>query len=213
MVEVPVLSARPWRVSTAAARLGPGSSDERVVISAIAPRPAGIELAPAPVGAFRALYRRTRFAGGIALCLLSLGACALVARRLSQASWPLQGAEVPLVLLAGGAYLASFGFRGLGWRWLFPSRERPNGARCLAACGAAAARGLVLPFRLDYVVKISVLRRLPGVRVGLDTIAVSIVALGMVDAVAMLPLAASALVTSGPVLRAPLVVVVLFCVG
>ena len=58
-------------------------------------------------------------------------------------------------------------------------------------CGAAAASGVVLPFRLDYVVKIFTLRRLGGVTLGLKTIGVSIVALGMVDAVAMLPLAAS----------------------
>ena len=72
---------------------------------------------------------------------------------------------------------------------------------------------MVLPFRLDYVVKIATLRRLGGVRLGLETIAVSIVALGMVDAVAMLPLAVSALATAGPVLRAPLIVVALFCLG
>jgi hypothetical protein len=142
-----------------------------------------------------------------------VGACALVARRLSDASWPLEGAHAPLVFLAGCSYLAGFGFRAFGWHQLFPSRERPDGARCLAACGAAAASGVVLPFRLDYVVKISTLRRLGGVTVGLETIAVSIVALGMVDAVAMLPLAVSALATSGPVLRAPLIVVVLFCIG
>jgi hypothetical protein len=70
-----------------------------------------------------------------------------------------------------------------------------------------------LPFRLDYVVKIFTLRRLGGVTLGLKTIGVSIVALGMVDAVAMLPLAAYALAVSGPVLRAPMVVVVLFCIG
>ena len=179
-----------------------------------APRSAGME-APAlpPTGAFRSLYRRTRFVGGIAFGFLALGACLLVARRLSDASWPLEGAHVPLVFLAGGAYLASFGFRAFGWHRLFPSHERPDGARCLAACGAAAASGVVLPFRLDYVVKISTLRRLGGVRIGLESIAISIVALGMVDAVAMLPLAVSALATSGPVLRAPLIVVVLFCIG
>jgi hypothetical protein len=115
--------------------------------------------------------------------------------------------------LAGCCYLASFGFRAFGWRQLFPSRERPDGARSLAACGAAAASGVVLPFRLDYVVKISTLHRLGGVTLGLETIAVSIVALGMVDAVTMLPVAVSALATSGPVLRAPLIVVVLFCIG
>jgi hypothetical protein len=110
-------------------------------------------------------------------------------------------------------YLASFGFRAFGWQQLFPSRERPDGARCLASCGAAAASGVVLPFRLDYIVKISTLRRLGGVTLDLKTIAVSIVSLGMIDAVAMLPLAVYALTMSGPVLRAPLIVVVLFCLG
>jgi hypothetical protein len=164
-----------------------------------------------PVGMSR--LAALRLLGGFAFCLLSLGACVLVARYLSDASWPLEGAHVPLVFLVGCSYLASFGFRALGWQLLFPSRERPDRARCLAACGAAAASGVVLPFRLDYVVKISTLRRLGGVRLGLETIAVSIVALGMVDAVAMLPLALFALATSDPVLRAPLIVVVLFCIG
>ena len=158
-------------------------------------------------------HRRRRLLAGFAFCLLPLGACVLVARHLSDASWPLEGAHVPLVFLAGCSYLASFGFRAFGWHRLFPSSERPDGARCLAACGAAAASGMVLPFRLDYVVKISTLRRLGGITLGFETIAVSIVALGIVDAVAMLPLAASALATSGSVLRAPLIVVVLFGIG
>jgi hypothetical protein len=185
------------------------------VIGALAaPRAATVEeLVLPPVGAVWALYRRTRFVGGIAFCLLSLGACLLAARYLTDASWPLEGARIPLVFLAGGAYLASYGFRAYGWHHLFPSRERPDAARCLAACGAAAASGVVLPFRLDYVVKISLLRRLGGVTLGLETIAVSILALGMLDSVAVLPLAVCALATSGPILRAPLIVVVLFCVG
>jgi hypothetical protein len=156
---------------------------------------------------------RWRIVGGVGFTLLSLGACALLARLLSDASWPLDGARTSLVFVAGGCYLASFGFRAFGWQRLFPSDERPDGARCLAACGAAAASGVVLPFRLDYVVKISTLRRLGGVTVSLKTVGISIVALGMVDAVAMLPLAGYALARSGPVLRGPMVVVVLFCVG
>jgi hypothetical protein len=151
--------------------------------------------------------------GGLAFCLLSLGASVLVARHLSDANWPLEDAHVPLVFLAGCSYFAGLGFRALGWHQLFPSRERPDGARCLAACGAAAASGVVLPFRLDLVVKISTLRRLGGVTLKIETIAVSILALGMVDAVAIAPLAATALALSGPVLRAPLIVVVLFCAG
>jgi hypothetical protein len=156
---------------------------------------------------------RWRLVGGLAFSLLSLGACVLVARLLSDASWPLDGARVSLVLFAGGSYFASFGFRALGWQQLFPVGERPDPARALASCGAAAASGVVLPFRLDYAVKISILRTLGGVTLGFKTVAVSIVALGMVDAVAMLPFAVSALATSGQVLRAPLIVVVLFCIG
>jgi hypothetical protein len=180
----------------------------------VAVRPAVVVSRPAAQwGGLRNSPHRRRLLGGLAFSVLSLGAFALVARRLSDASWPLEGAHAPLVLLVGCSYLASFGFRALGWHLLFPSRSRPDRARCLAACGAAAASGVVLPFRLDYVVKIATLRRLGGVTLGLETIAVSLVALGMVDAVAMLPLALCALVTSGPVLRAPLIVVVLFCIG
>ena len=53
----------------------------------------------------------------------------------------------------------------------------------------------MLPFRLDYVVKVSTLRRLGGVRLGLETVGLSIVSLGLVDAVAMLPLAVAAIAT------------------
>jgi hypothetical protein len=151
--------------------------------------------------------------GGIAFCSLALGASFLLARHLTSASWPLQNADVAFVFGAGAAYLASFGFRALGWQRVFPSRQRPDCARCLAACGASAASGTVLPFRLDYIVKISMLHRLRGVTLGLDTIVLSIVTLGMVDAVAMLPLAIVAISTSGVLFLAPLTVVILFCVA
>jgi hypothetical protein len=149
---------------------------------------------------------------GIAFCVLALAVGFLAARRLTTTSWPLQEANVVLVLSASAAYLASFIFRALGWQRLFPG-ERPDRSRCLAACGAAAASGVVLPFRLDYVVKISTLRRLGGVRLGLETVGLSIITLGLVDAVAMLPLAVAAIATSGAIFRAPLVVVLLFCLG
>ena len=134
---------------------------------------------------------------GVAFSVLSIAACALVARRLTSASWPLDGASIVFVTLAGVAYVASFGFRALGWHHLFPERQRPDRARCLAACGTAAASGTVLPFRLDYVVKVAMLRRLGGVRIGLEPIVLSIVLLGLIDAAAMLPLAVSAMASSG----------------
>jgi uncharacterized membrane protein YbhN (UPF0104 family) len=153
-----------------------------------------------------------KIVGGVAFCVLAVMVAVLAGRRLTSTSWPLQEANVILVLAASAAYLTSFVFRALGWQRLFPG-ERPDRSRCLAACGAAAASGVVLPFRLDYVVKISTLRRLGGVRLGLDTVGLSIVTLGLVDAVAMLPLALAAIGTSGAIFRAPLVVVILFCLG
>jgi len=158
------------------------------------------------------IRRRLQIGGGIAFSIVVVGACVLTARRLTTTSWPLAEANLVLVLCASGAYLTSFFLRALGWQRLFPG-DRPDRSRCLAACGAAAASGVVLPFRLDYVVKIWTLRRLGGVRLGLDTVALSIVSLGMVDAVAMLPLAICALTTSDSIFRAPLVIVMLFCLG
>jgi hypothetical protein len=149
----------------------------------------------------------------IVVCAVGVVVGVLVARRITSTSWPLEGARVELALAAGTAYLASFVFRALGWQQLFPATARPARSRCLAACGAAAASGAVLPFRLDYVVKITTLRRLRGVTVGLEVIALSVVSLGLVDAVAMMPLAVAALATSGAIFRAPLAVVLFFCLG
>lgn len=144
---------------------------------------------------------------------LTVAACVLLGQRLTQSSWPLAHARMLLVVLAAVAYFASYVARARGWHRLFPRQQQPEQARCLASVGAAAASGVVLPFRLDYLIKVGTLRRLGGVRVGLEAIALSIVSLGMVDAVAMLPLSISATATSSTSLRGPLVIVVLFGVG
>jgi hypothetical protein len=118
-----------------------------------------------------------------------------------------------LVAGAVALYFMSYVLRALGWRKLFPVAGRPDRARCLAACGAAAATGVVLPFRLDYLVKIGTLRRMRGVKLGLEAIALSIISLGIVDAIAFLPLSISATATSSGSLRLPLIGVVAFGVA
>src|SRR4029077_6542976 len=145
--------------------------------------------------------------------LLTVAAAILVARRLTHASWPLDHAEPALVTAAALSYLASYLFRARGWHRLFPPDECPDQARCLASVGAAAASGAVLPFRLDYLVKVGMLRKLGGIRVGFEAIVLSIVSLGMIDAIAMLPLSISATATSGSALRGPLLIVVVFGIG
>jgi hypothetical protein len=153
---------------------------------------------------------RGRLLAGIGFALVSVVACVLLGQRLTHTTWPLAHARMLLVVFAAGCYFLSFVLRARGWRRLFPAGQQPDQARCLASVGAAAASGVVLPFRLDYLVKIGTLRRLGGVRIGLEAVALSIVSLGMVDAVAMLPLSVSATATSSASFRAPLLIVVAF---
>jgi lysylphosphatidylglycerol synthase-like protein len=156
---------------------------------------------------------RRRLLSGFAFAAFTVGACVLLAKHLTGTSWPLQRAHMGLVGAACTLYLVSYVLRALGWQKLFPQAERPGRATCLAACGAAAASGVVLPFRLDYLVKIGTLRRMRGVKLGLEAIALSIVSLGLVDAVAFLPLSISATATSSSGFRIPLLFVVLFGLG
>ena len=69
--------------------------------------------------------RRLKTAAGVAFCVLAVAVGFLAARRLTSTSWPLQEANVVLVLAASAAYLASFFLRALGWQRLFPG-ERPG---------------------------------------------------------------------------------------
>jgi uncharacterized membrane protein YbhN (UPF0104 family) len=157
--------------------------------------------------------KHRRFLGGAVFAVVTVLACALLGRRLTGSSWPLAHAQVLLVVAAGLCYFVGFVLRARGWRRLFPRDACPDQARCLASVGAAAASGVVLPFRLDYLVKVGTLRRLAGIRLSLEAIALSIVSLGMVDAIAMLPLSISATATSSADLRGPLLIVVIFGLG
>jgi len=153
---------------------------------------------------------RSRLVTGVCFTLVTVTACVLVGRRLTHSSWPLAHAQMLLVGFAAICYFSSFILRARGWHRLFPPEQQPGQAQCLASVGAAAASGVVLPFRLDYLVKVGTLRRLGGVRIGLQAVALSIISLGMVDAVAMLPLSLSATATSAASFRGPLLVVVVF---
>ena len=156
---------------------------------------------------------RRRLVAGIVFAAVTVAALLLVGRRLTTSSWPLAHTRTLLVALATVCYFVSFVLRARGWHRLFPREEQPDQARCLASVGAAAASGVVLPFRLDYLVKIGTIRKLRGVRVGFEAIALSIVSLGMVDAIAMLPLSISATATTSASFRGPLLIVVAFGLG
>lgn len=156
---------------------------------------------------------RRRLVAGLIFAAVTVAACLLVGQRLTTSSWPLAHTRTLLVALATVCYFLSFILRARGWHRLFPREEQPDQARCLASVGAAAASGVVLPFRLDYLVKIGTIRKLRGVRIGFEAIALSIVSLGMVDAIAMLPLSISATATTSTAFRGPLLIVVVFGLG
>jgi hypothetical protein len=157
--------------------------------------------------------RPRRYLFGGAFAVIGVVAGALMARKLTQSSWPLEHAQPLFVVTAALCYFASLVLRARAWQMLFPGAQRPGQAGCLASVGAAAASGAVLPFRLDYIIKVGTLRKLGGIRVSLEAIVLSIVLLGVIDGIAMLPLAVSAIATSSSDLRGPLVIVILFGIG
>jgi ABC-type spermidine/putrescine transport system permease subunit I len=92
---------------------------------------------------------RRRLVAGVLFAAVTVAACLLVGERLTSSSWPLAHTRTLVVALAALCYFVSFIVRARGWHRLFPAEQQPDQARCLASVGAAAASGVVLPFRLD----------------------------------------------------------------
>jgi uncharacterized membrane protein YbhN (UPF0104 family) len=120
---------------------------------------------------------------------LALVAGALTGRFFLEAGWPLGGADVVLVGVAGVLCVLAHAARTLGWRRMFAPDERPELLALVAAGGAATVTSVALPGRLDAVVRVAVVRRFPGARAGLGAVCLSLLLLGMVEAAALTPLA------------------------
>src|SRR6266571_1659647 len=118
-------------------------------------------------------------------------------RHFRRHGWPLQHANVPLVLAAAGLFLAAYAFKAFGWRRLFARSERPSPLTLAAAGGAAAVTGIALPGRFDEAVRIGVVRRLRGKRTGIGALCLSLLLLGLIDSAALSPLAGIAAIISG----------------
>ena len=138
--------------------------------------------------------RRARIAFNVVSAVIAIGVGLLTARHFVANGWPLDHANVLGVLAAGALFLAAFGFKAWGWHRLFRHDQRPGVLGLAAAGGAATVTGLALPGRADEVVRVSVVRRFPGKRVGVGSICLSLVLLGLIDNAALTPLAA---VTAG----------------
>src|SRR5205814_8684758 len=153
--------------------------------------------------------RRARLVFNIVSGVIAVVVGVLTARHFITNGWPLAHAKVFGVRAAGVLFRAAYGFKAWGWSRLFDHENRPTTLGLAAAGGAASVTGLALPGRADEVVRISVVRKFPGRRVGIGSICLSLVLLGLIDNAALAPLAGVAAGVSSPtwLIRAGLIVV------
>lgn len=131
--------------------------------------------------------------------MIALGVTVLAARHFASTGWPLEHADPLLTAAAGLLVVLSYPLKALGWRRVFRPSEAPSAMSLAAANGAASVTGAALPGRFDEVVRIAVIRRYPSCPACVPTLAFSLFVIGLIDAAAMMPIAASAAATTdGP---------------
>jgi uncharacterized membrane protein YbhN (UPF0104 family) len=133
----------------------------------------------------------------------------LAARHFATTSWPLTSGNPGVLVAAGSLLLLAHAFKAYGWRQLFTPDERPKVLALAAGNGGAALIGVVLPGRFDDAMRVAVVRRYPGCPAGVRVLCLSLVMLGLIDSVALAPLAFAAATLPGPgmAMRAALAVV------
>src|SRR6185503_10027139 len=133
----------------------------------------------------------------------------LAAHHFATSSWPLSTGNAGVLVAAGLLLILAQGLKSLGWGRLFAPRERPRTLALLAGNGGAALVGVVLPGRFDDAMRVAIVRRFPGCPAGIRVLCLSLVMLGLIDSVALAPLALAAAVLPGvsSVMRVGLAVV------
>ena len=134
---------------------------------------------------------RVRLATKVLFIVLALGMTGLAGWRFSQAGWPFAHGNVWFIVGAGLLFLLAYPVKAWGWGRLFAAGERPKTSSLAAAGGAAAVTGVALPGRFDDVVRVAVVRRQPNCPAGVRAVVFSLFALGLIDAVALIPLAST----------------------
>jgi hypothetical protein len=140
---------------------------------------------------------------------LSLGLGFLAVRHFATTSWPLSGGQPGVLVAAAVLLLLAQAFKAFGWGRLFTSDERPTPLALAAGNGGAALIGVILPGRFDDAMRIAVVRRYPGCPAGVRALCLSLVMVGLLDSVALAPLAlvAAAFPSAGLGVRIGLLVV------
>ncbi len=140
--------------------------------------------------------RRSRAVVNAASLAAALLLAGFAAQHFARVGWPLAGADLRLVASASVLFLFAYALKAHGWQRLFVPDERPHPLALAAASGAASVTGAALPGRLDDAVRVAILRRHPSCRAGVGTLCLSLFLLGLIDTVALTPLAFTAAAAS-----------------
>lgn len=141
--------------------------------------------------------RRGRLAVSLGFAIVTTVLLAVAGHSLLDSGWPLAHGNPAIVAAAGLLFVLAYAFKAYGWRRLFRANERPGALALAAAGGGASIMGVVLPGRFDEVIRIAIVRRYPGCPVCVRGLCLSLVTLGLIDAVALSPLATAAAVFPG----------------
>jgi uncharacterized membrane protein YbhN (UPF0104 family) len=163
------------------------------------------------VGAYVRLRRsrRGRWAVGVSSGAVTFALAALAAHHFAAMSWPLSSRQPGVLVAAGFLLVLAQALKAFGWGRLFVPSERPTPLALAAGNGGAALVGVLLPGRFDDAMRIAVVRRYPGCPAGVRVLCLSLVMLGLIDSVALAPLAVAgaALPNAGTAVRAGLALV------
>ncbi len=127
----------------------------------------------------------------------AIGGGFLLVRHFASTPWPLASGQPAVIVAAGLLLLVAQGLKAIGWGRLFAPPERPRPLALAAGNGGAALVGAILPGRFDDAMRVAVVRRYPGCPAGVRALCLSLVMLGLIDAVALAPLALAAAFLSG----------------
>lgn len=133
--------------------------------------------------------RQGRWGLGIGYGLVTAALAALAVRHFASTPWPLTAGRPGLLVAAGMLLLLAQALKALGWGRLFRRAERPSTMALAAGNGGAALIGVILPGRFDDAARLAVVRRYPGCPTGVRVLCLSLVMLGLIDTVALAPLA------------------------
>ncbi|MEO8290902.1 MAG: lysylphosphatidylglycerol synthase domain-containing protein [Gaiellaceae bacterium] len=134
--------------------------------------------------------RRFRILAGAASAVFAGLLFTAAIRHFAATGWPLDGGNPLLIASAALLFLAAFAFKAYGWGRLFRARERPTPLSLAAAGGGASIMGVALPGRFDEAARVIIVRRYPGCPAGVPAIFFSLFTLGLIDNIALAPLAA-----------------------